>query len=112
MARFNIVRDGAVHVADKKCTTCIYRRNGDEMISQEARETMEAKAAETYGATIPCHDTYLYGGTEHAICRGFFDVHKDDVNLLTLADRMGYIRYVPTDLGRPFEGPESDGELP
>lgn len=49
-------------------------------------------------AALTCHQTLPYSGTEAAgkgaICRGFYDRHKDDVPALGLAAAMGVLAEV------------------
>lgn len=76
-------------MCETKCSTCIFRP-GNLMHLEEGRvENMVAECIETQG-TIPCHKT-LDG--DNAVCRGFFDVHKKDVPLLQIAERMGIIAH-------------------
>lgn len=41
---------------------------------------------------IVCHDTLDL--RENAVCRGFYDAYKDDIQLLQLAERMDFIEEV------------------
>lgn len=91
-------RDGKVHVMSAKCDTCIFRP-GNLMHLQEGRvEQMVADSIKGQGA-IPCHKT-LSG--DRAVCRGFFDVHKNDVQGLQIAERLGLAVFD----GEPDEGDE------
>lgn len=49
-------------------------------------------------AALTCHQTLPYSGThaagKGAICRGFFDRHKDDVSALGLAEMLGVLTQV------------------
>lgn len=85
-------RDGKMHVMSVKCDTCIFRP-GNLMHLEEGRvEQMTTDAVRDQGH-IPCHKR-LGADDERAICRGFFDVHKHDVQALQLAERMGILALV------------------
>lgn len=89
---FDAFRNGTVHVCERKCSTCIYRP-GNLMHLQPGRvESMEADALEA-GSAIICHKT-LDG--PNAVCRGFFDVNKNNVAALQIAERLNYITYQET----------------
>lgn len=84
-----IYRHGKVHLLASKCSTCIYRP-GNLMDLRPGRvEDMERDAIENEGAIV-CHKT-LDDPKTHAICRGFWDVHRRDVGLLQAAERMGAV---------------------
>lgn len=40
---------------------------------------------------IPCHKTIYEKDVKPAICRGFFDAYKNRIQLLQIAERMGFI---------------------
>lgn len=80
-------RDGKLHVLDRKCDTCIFRP-GNLMMLDEGRVEGMVRDSIKVGGAIPCHKT-LDG--DRAVCRGFFDVHKDDVPGLTVAERLGFV---------------------
>lgn len=41
-------------------------------------------------SVIPCHKTL---DQERSVCRGLWDVHYHDIQVLQLADRMGVVAY-------------------
>lgn len=87
----NAFRTGRVHVCERKCDTCIFRPGNLMRLQEGRRDNMVAESIRDGGAII-CHDT-LDG--DNAVCRGFFDVHKDDVQALQVAERLGFIEYQP-----------------
>lgn len=80
-------REGKVHVLDGKCDTCIFRP-GNLMRLREGRveEMVEESIAD--GGAIICHKTL---DDDQAVCRGFFDVHKHDVQALQVAERLSMV---------------------
>lgn len=60
---------------------------------QEGRVKDMVDACKDDEGVIPCHDTL--SGDKQAICRGFFDSYQDDIPLVQLAVRMGFIKEVP-----------------
>ncbi len=92
----NCFRDGKVHVGVRKCSTCIFRP-GNLMHLQEGRTDGMAADAVAAGSVIVCHKTLYQEKDEHAVCRGFFDVHKNDVQALQLAERLGILEEVELD---------------
>jgi hypothetical protein len=89
--RHNMVDSDGVRVQAEKCKTCIFRP-GNLMHLQAGRvKGMVDDCKDTEGV-IPCHDTL--DGDKQAICRGFFDSYQDDIPLVQLAVRMGFIKEV------------------
>lgn len=89
----NAYRGERVHVCSTKCRTCIYRP-GNLMRLQPGRvQVMEQEAIASGGAII-CHKT-LDG--DNAVCRGFFDVAKHEVQALQVAERLGVIAWDDPD---------------
>lgn len=88
----NVYRDGKVHVCAKQCPNCIFHPGNRFHLNPGRLEDMIAGAhnVDALGSAIVCHDT-LEG--DNAVCRGFFDKHPTPV--LQIADRMGFVRYVP-----------------
>lgn len=84
-------RGGKVHVLESKCSTCIFRP-GNLMFLPDGRRDALVKENIDSGGAIACHQT-LDG--DQAVCRGFFDVHKDDVPGLTVGERLGMIVFDP-----------------
>lgn len=87
MTKTNVWREGALHVQAEKCATCIFRPGNLMSLEKGRVEGMVAEAVQIAGV-IPCHDTL--GGLEN-ICRGFWDVHRNRVGLLQVAERMGLV---------------------
>lgn len=78
-------RDGKVHVLSAKCATCIFRPGNLMHLREGALELMVEECKEK-NLTVPCHDTIIDG--PKAICRGFYDVHRQDVLPLRLAEAL------------------------
>ena len=71
------------------CDTCIFRPGNLMQLKKGRVEEMVAEATKKNSCVV-CHDTL---GGKQAVCKGFFQYHKTAV--LQIADRLGYIRYVP-----------------
>jgi hypothetical protein len=84
--RFNVFRDGYIHVMARQCETCIFRSNSviaRETVAQMRRESIEEQTA------IVCHHTI--GTKANAVCRGFYN--RDRTVPLLVADAMGLVRF-------------------
>lgn len=90
MSEHNAFRDNKVHLCAEKCSTCIFRGGNLMHLNEGRRDGMVRDSIESGGAII-CHQT-LDG--DNAVCRGFFDVHKHEVQALQLAERLGFIQEV------------------
>jgi hypothetical protein len=98
MSRTDVYRDGKVHVAERKCATCIYRPGNLMALQPGRKESMQAEAIAGEGV-IPCHQTIeAYHGKrgEESVCRGFFDVAKHK-GLLAVAERLDIIEFTPVN---------------
>lgn len=84
--RFNVWRDGKVHIQRVMCKTCIYGPRSP--IGVERRTEME-RSAERAGSCIVCHSTL--GTPENAGCRGHLDA---GCSVLQIAQRMGMVEWV------------------
>jgi hypothetical protein len=82
-------RDGRVWVLTDKCLTCIFRPGNLMHLHPGDRDAMVAKCVRQQ-APIPCHKT-LDG--PRSVCRGFYDVHRQDIIPLVLAEAMGLIEF-------------------
>lgn len=94
MSRTHVYRDGKVHVMARKCATCIYRPGNLMKLDAGRKDQMQADAIRDEGV-IPCHQTIeAYHGTSGAesVCRGFFDVAKQE-GLLQAAERIGIVEF-------------------
>lgn len=89
-SKHNAFRNNRVHVLSKKCDTCIFRP-GNKMNLNEGRVAdMVAKAVKNESAII-CHATLGTGAD--AVCRGFHDVHGDEVATMRLAKALDVIEW-------------------
>lgn len=82
-------RDGKVWVLVEKCSTCIFRPDNLMDLGPGVRDQMVATCKQRQ-APVSCHKT-LDG--PRSVCRGFYDVHRDDILPLSLANAMGLIEF-------------------
>lgn len=90
--KFDIYRDGRIHVMSEECSTCIFKPHTRPVdgarVAGMVRDTKDKD-----GATVVCHKT-LYGQAEHhAICRGWYDRLGDRDNTLRLARMLDVIEF-------------------
>ncbi len=88
MSRFNVWRDGKVHVKAGRCATCIFRP-GNKMRLGPRRVRGMVLTATREDTAIICHDTL--GTDRQAVCRGFFNGYR--TTPLVMAKLMGLIRF-------------------
>jgi hypothetical protein len=86
--KFNVFRDGKIHVCKSMCSTCIFRPGNLMHLLPGTVETMVAESVKDE-ASIPCHKT-LDG--DNAVCHGFFTKHP--TLPIRLAKSMNLIEYV------------------
>jgi len=86
-AKFDVYRDGKIHVCKRQCETCIFR-DGGMHLNPGRLEQLVSEAVKNE-STIVCHDT-LDG--PNAACAGFFHRHKTAP--LQIAERLGLIEFV------------------
>lgn len=98
--KHEVYRDQKLHVAVRKCATCIYRPGNLMHLSSGRKEQMEADSVEM-GGVITCHKTISGEKIGPAVCRGYFDTQKRNVFLLTLAERMEILKEVDVDEPSP-----------
>ena len=91
---FDMFRAGRLHVCERKCSTCIYRPGNLMRLADGRVEQMERDAIADESAIV-CHKT-LDG--PNAVCRGFFDVNKNRVAALQIAERLDIIDYDNPDV--------------
>lgn len=90
-------RDQRVHVLDAKCSTCIFRP-GNLMHLSEGRKQDVVDGNVQNDSALTCHQTlpgWPPGTHKPAVCRGFYDVHKQDSFPLRLAQQMDVITFDP-----------------
>lgn len=90
----------------ERCGSCIFGNNSP-VPPGPAREVIRANLTE--GTLLMCHST-LYGQTDdEAMCRGYWDAHRDRVNVARVMDRLAAL----TD-GQPWweEVPPPPKETP
>lgn len=81
MSRFNVYRNGKMHVCAKMCETCIYRKDSPLF---DVRIKSEAKRSDT---AVICHSTLK--ADQKLVCAGFYA--HDKTPTLQLAERMGIV---------------------
>lgn len=88
----DVYRDGKIHVRTTMCDTCIFRPGNLMQLTSGRRDQMVSDCVEQQG-TIPCHENLSHGGRPkgEAVCAGFYREHKDDIDLLQLAERLDMI---------------------
>lgn len=82
-------REDKLWVLDAKCTTCIFRP-GNKMHLREDRVATMVAACIAENTIIPCHQT-LDG--PRSVCRGLWDVHRDEIPILRLAEAMDVLAF-------------------
>lgn len=82
-------RDGLIWVLNRKCTTCLFRP-GNKMDLNAGVVADIVKDCIKEDRVIPCHRT-LNG--PRSICRGLWDLHRNDIYSLRLAQAMGVIEF-------------------
>lgn len=87
--KHNVVDSTGVRIMAELCATCIFRPGNKMQLHPDRVQGMVADALSREGGTIVCHETLDH--REHAVCRGFFNRHKNDVALLQIAERMGVV---------------------
>jgi len=96
----NVYRDGRVHVLAERCATCVFRP-GNLMQLQPGRVRDMVDQAVADQSVIVCHATL--DTDANACCRGFWDAHRDRVQALQVAERLGVVAYQPPP---PKEDPD------
>jgi hypothetical protein len=95
-----VFRNGHVHVQARMCSTCIFRP-GNLMHLEPGRVEHLTRQALRKDSCIPCHQT-TYGSRREgeAICRGYWDRHRNDVFPLRLAQLIGNLCFIEADEGQ------------
>ena len=85
--RFNIFRDGQVHVCARLCNTCIFRP--DSVLKDVPIKAQALKA----GTAVVCHKTIGTRGAakKNLVCAGFF--HHTPTPVLELAKALEMVIY-------------------
>lgn len=96
MSRHDLVDPDGVRVQAERCQSCIFRP-GNLMHLNEGRVKDMVDDCKKDEGVIPCHDTL--SDKKQAICRGFYDSYSDDIPLVQLAKRMGFIKEVQLEPG-------------
>jgi hypothetical protein len=87
-------RDSQVHVLGERCPSCIFRP-GNRMHLEPGRVRSMVDAAVRDGGGITCHDTLYREDVDQAVCRGFWDAHRDRVQALQVAERLRVVVWDP-----------------
>jgi hypothetical protein len=91
-----------VRVLEEQCGTCIFRP-GNLMHLRPGRLRDIVGECRHRDTHVPCHEflTLPRGGwvagpkAQGAVCRGYFDSIRPLAGMLQVADRLGFIEYVP-----------------
>lgn len=92
----SVIGPDGPRVLDEKCSTCIFRP-GNLMDLRPGRVRGMVEDSLRDGGFITCHQTLPEAGSDvaPAICRGFFDAHRDRSNVLRVWSRLGGFDQVP-----------------
>lgn len=85
----DVYRDGKLHVQENLCNTCIFRPGNKMGLMPGRVEEMVEGCIEGQG-TIPCHK-HIHAGPGQSVCKGFFDRYKHEVQMLSVAERLGLV---------------------
>lgn len=88
MTETDVYRDGKIHVQKRMCDTCIFWPGNLMRLEPGRVEGMVEECGDT--GCIPCHKHL--DGPGQAVCRGFFDRHRNQP--LQIAERLGMIEEV------------------
>lgn len=78
-----------LNVQDQQCSTCIYRPDSPLDLKK-----LERQISDGYGGFKShriCHHS------DDAVCRGFWNRHKNEFNLGRIAQRLNCVRFVQVD---------------
>lgn len=80
-------------VRHKRCSTCIY--NNDSPLDLKKLEDQIKDPHGGFASFRVCHHTH---GEEQACCHGFWSAHKDEFAIGQIAQRLGMVEFVDTDV--------------
>ena len=81
-----------MNVQRKQCETCIYRKDSPlDLAALEAAIADPFMKGHFSGYRV-CHHS------DDAVCRGFWNRHRDDCTPTQLAQRLGYVKFVDDDI--------------
>lgn len=104
---------GKVRVLDDKCGTCVFRPHNLMRLRPGRLRSMVQEAVDN-GTWITCHTTLPYH-PDHpgwsAVCRGFFDAHRHQSQMLRIAVRLDRIVEVSLPAPSPL-GAHDDADHP
>lgn len=88
-----VYRDGRLHVLSERCATCILRPDGSIRSSLHPGRVRELVRANLDADAAPAchHTTYGQDPQGEAICRGFYDLYRNRVTGLRLAEPLGVL---------------------
>ncbi len=91
MRRFDIFREGKVHVLSEECASCVFNPH-ERPVPGATVAGIVRDTKDTDGSTLVCHSTILYGD-HSAICRGWYDRLADKDTIVLAAKGMGIIEF-------------------
>lgn len=72
----------------KQCATCIYRADLDWDVKELERQIADPHMKGFFKGYRICHHS------TDAVCRGFWNRHRDHFTLGQLAQRLGFVKFV------------------
>lgn len=85
-----------LQVQSAQCATCIYKpASGFDIVEMERQIADRHMPGHFRGARL-CHHA-PNSGMNKAVCRGFWNRHKDDFDAGQLAQRLGLVTFVTID---------------
>lgn len=92
-----------LRVQDRQCATCIYRPDSPLDLKKLEADVADPKMAGYFVGPRICHHSTT------AVCRGFWNRHKDDFTAGQIAQRLNVVAFVRDDT---FADTETKKEQP
>lgn len=81
-------------VQDRQCATCIYRVDSHFDVPALLAQIADPRMVGFFSGYRICHHSTT------AVCRGFWDRHRDNFTVGQLAQRLNVVRFVHHDVER------------
>ena len=85
-------------VQKKMCATCIYRPDSTLDLKKLEADVADPHMAGFFKGSRTCHHS------EDAVCRGFWEAHKDSFTAGQIAQRLNMVEFVDEDVFDPLHG--------
>jgi len=85
-----------LRVQAKQCATCIYRKASGLDVKELERQIADRHMDGHFSGARLCHHAPS-SGANTAVCRGFWNRHKDHFDAGQLAQRLGLVTFVQVD---------------